>query len=97
MLLFLFFLLTISVHRYIIKTVKDAAQTGRENKMEYMNFDRDRWYAVQETSDDEWGYGSYNFDEAVQMLKAQGHGLIAVIDEENNYCEKEITYEEIEE
>ena len=54
-----------------------------------------RWYAVQETSEDDWGYGSYDYDEAVEMLKEQGHGLIAVINEETNFCEEEIKIEDL--
>ena len=55
----------------------------------------DRWYAVQETREDDWGYGSYSYDEAVEMLEEQGHGLIAFINEETNFCEDEILFEEI--
>ena len=55
-----------------------------------------RWYAVQETPDDDWDNGSYDYDEAVKMLKEQGHGLIAVIEESNqeNFCIEEISFEE---
>ena len=53
------------------------------------------WFAVQETSEDDWSYGSYNYDTAVKMLKEQGHGLIAVINEETSYCEQEIAYEDV--
>ena len=54
------------------------------------------WYAVQENRSDGWdGDGSYNFDEAVKMLKKQGHGLIAEIDEEDQFCLEEYTYEEL--
>lgn len=51
------------------------------------------WYAVQEDSSDAWDVGSYDLDEAEAMLEAQGHGLIAVIDEFNGVCVKEIPYE----
>ena len=54
-----------------------------------------KWYAVQETREDAWDYGSYDYDEAVEMLKAQGSGLIAVIDEDTSYCLEEIEYDEI--
>ena len=56
-----------------------------------------KWYAVQETTDDDWGWGSHYYDEAVRMLKEQGHGLIAVIEEDelDNFCVEEIEYEEI--
>lgn len=53
------------------------------------------WYAVQETSDDGWDNGSYNIEEAVEMLKKQGHGLIAAIDEDNSFCLDEYTYDDV--
>ncbi len=55
------------------------------------------WYGVQETKDDEWGWGSYSYDEAVRLLKEQGYGLIAVIDEDKKdaVCVEEIYYEEV--
>ena len=52
------------------------------------------WYAVQETPEDPWDYGSYDFQEAGRMLKDQGQGLIAVINEETNYCIEEIYYDD---
>lgn len=54
-----------------------------------------RWYAVQESRQDGWSNGSYSYDEAVAMLKSQGHGLIAVINESSGECEEEIEYEEL--
>lgn len=54
-----------------------------------------KWYAVQESREDDWGAGSYDYEEAVQMLKEQGHGLIAVIDEGNDPSEA-VCVEEIE-
>lgn len=53
------------------------------------------WYAVQETSADDWETGSYNIEEAVEMLKKQGHGLIAAIDEDNAFCLDEYTYDDV--
>ena len=54
------------------------------------------WFAVQETSEDAWDYGSYSLDEAKEMLKEQGHGLIAVIEEgEDNVCIEEMKYEDL--
>ena len=53
------------------------------------------WYAVQETSDDSWDKGSYNIDEAVAMLKEQGHGLIAAIDEDDAFCLDEYAYDDL--
>ena len=52
------------------------------------------WYAVQKTSADAWDFGSYDFEEAKQMLKEQGSGLIAVIDEEDSFCLQEFRYED---
>ena len=53
------------------------------------------WYAVQIDRSDAWDNGSYDFDEAVEMLLEQGEGLIAVIDEETNTCVEEYYYEEL--
>lgn len=40
------------------------------------------WYAVmRDNEDDDWGTGSYNIDEAKEMVKAYSEGYIAVIDE----------------
>ena len=54
-----------------------------------------RWYAVQKETTDEWDNGSYDYAEAVEMLKKQGTGLIAVIEENTGVCVEEITYEEL--
>lgn len=54
-----------------------------------------KWYAVQETRQDAWDYGSHDYDEAVAMLKSQGKGLIAVINEEINFCEHEILFDDV--
>lgn len=54
-----------------------------------------KWYAVQKDRDDAWDNGSYDLDTAREILKEQGYGLIAVIDEESNFCEKEIEYEDL--
>lgn len=53
-----------------------------------------KWYAVQETREDAWDYGSEHYDEAVEMLKKQGYGLIAVIENETE-CVDEILYDDI--
>lgn len=53
------------------------------------------WYAVQKTREDPWDYGSHDLEEAKSMLREQGSGLIAVIDEDTNFCEDEILYEDI--
>ena len=54
-----------------------------------------KWYAVQERSSDAWDNGSYSFEAAVEMLKEQGAGLIAVINEETHFCEQEIRLEDL--
>lgn len=53
------------------------------------------WYAVQKAREDAWDYGSHDLEEAKQMLKEQGYGLIAVIDEDSSFCEDEIEFEDI--
>ena len=53
-----------------------------------------KWYAVQRDREDVWDNGSFDYDEAVAMLKAQGEGLIAVIDDETKVCIDEIEYNE---
>ena len=53
-----------------------------------------KWYAVQKTREDAWDYGSENYDEAVEMLKNQGYGLIAVI-ENDTECVDERLYDDI--
>ena len=55
-----------------------------------------RWYAVQESRVDAWDYGSDDYSTAVQMLKKQGHGLIAVINENTGCCVEEIEFDDIE-
>ena len=54
-----------------------------------------KWYAIQKTREDAWDYGTHDLEEAKKMLKEQGYGLIAVIDEESNTCEEEIEFSEI--
>lgn len=40
------------------------------------------WYAVMRDNDDtDWGYGSYDLDQAKEMVKKFPEGYIAVIDE----------------
>lgn len=40
------------------------------------------WYAVMQDDDDnDWGTGSYDLDEAQEMVKKYPEGYIAVIDE----------------
>lgn len=52
------------------------------------------WYAVQKDSEDDWGYGSYDYAEAVEMLNScESYTLIAVI--ENDVCIQEILKKDI--
>lgn len=68
---------------YVNKYVKEDEEEMQEKTM---------WYAVQEERTDAWDFGSHDYEEAVRMLKEQGHGLIAVIDEKDGFCVKEIEY-----
>lgn len=54
-----------------------------------------RWYAVQRDREDAWDNGSHDYEEALEMLREQGSGLIAVIDEETGTCIEEIEFDEI--
>ena len=57
-----------------------------------------KWYAVQETSSDAWDNGSYDYGEAVGMLRRQGRGLIAIIEKDDAgapICTGEILFDEI--
>lgn len=56
---------------------------------------RNQWYAIQKDRTDGWDNGSYNYQDAIKILKNQGHGLIAVIDENTGCCIEEITFEEL--
>jgi len=57
--------------------------------------DMTKWYAVQRDREDAWDNGSFDYDEAVKMLKDQGEGLIAVIDDDAKVCIEEIEFDEI--
>ena len=54
---------------------------------------KNRWYAVMEDWFDDTRRGSKYFGEALEMLKEQKCGFIAVI--ENGYCVEEILYDVI--
>lgn len=56
-----------------------------------------KWYAVEkDREDNDWGYGSYDLEEAKEMLKNFQNGLIAVIEEgDDPICVEEITYHEV--
>lgn len=51
-------------------------------------FENACWYAVQETTEDDWGIGSYLLKEAIQMANNMGCRIIAVI--ENDCCVQEL-------
>lgn len=53
------------------------------------------WYAVLKNPDDDWDNGSYDKAEAIEMLREQGYGEIAVIDEEENYCDESWGFDEV--
>lgn len=53
------------------------------------------WFAVQRTSADAWDNGSHDLEEAKQMLREQGEGLIAVINENTSFCVEEFGIDEI--
>ena len=75
-----------------------AAEIEAEEKAEadQATAENSKWYAVQETAEDAWDYGSEDFDEAVKMLEdmiaEKGHGLIAIINLDTNFCEDEIDW-----
>lgn len=47
------------------------------------------WYAVQKDSEDsDWGYGSFDKDEAIEMAKRSESEIIAVIN--NDECVEEL-------
>ena len=56
------------------------------------------WYAITDlqNEDNDWGYGSYDYDTAVEMLKERGYGEISVIaDNEDPECKNIITLDDI--
>lgn len=57
--------------------------------------DNTLWYAVQIDSEDDWGTGSFSYDEAVKMVKESNgrYSQIAVI--ENDVCIEEIKAEDM--
>ena len=48
----------------------------------YQSYNRNTWYAVlKDCTDTDWGYGSYDLDEAKEMASGYKDAYIAVIDE----------------
>ena len=74
--------------------MEKRAEDVRDNGLERSKAMKNIWYAVQTSSTDDWGYGSYDYDEAVEMLNQQGKGIIAIINEDTNFCEGEISFED---
>ena len=78
----------------ILFELEKSDRKSEEKKMS----DR-KWYAVmRDREDDDWGYGSYDIDEAKQMLTEEesGEAYIAVIEEgENPVCVDRILREDI--
>lgn len=66
-----------------------------EQEIKDYELDALTWFALQETSGDPWDNGTHDYEDAIRMLKEQGHGLIAVIDEDTNYCAQEIAFDEV--
>lgn len=54
----------------------------------------EKWYAVMKKDYEFRDYGSEDYEEAVKMLKEQGEGYIAVI-ENGDYCAEIIYYADI--
>ena len=87
-------MIIICYNNIIIKnrSAEDHKTEKEENEMNEM---KNRiWYAVQESSEDSWDYGSDDYETAKDMLLRQGHGQIAVIDTKTNFCLNEFYYEE---
>lgn len=77
---------------------EDAEAEKEERREIFLQlYEEGKWFAVQKDPDDDWGWGSIYFDEAKEMLREQGCGLIAVIvqDAYDTFCEEEIYYEEL--
>lgn len=53
-----------------------------------------KWYAVQNETTDAWDFGSYDLEEAIGMANETGCDIIAVIDEENEFCLEELHRDE---
>ena len=51
------------------------------------------WFAVTSDNYDSWDNGSFDLNETMKMLREQGSGSIAVIDESDNFCLAEIHIE----
>lgn len=75
---------------------EDYCNNSDEEEEEEKEMESKIWYAVQRDPEDDWGTGSYDYDEAMGMLNEQGYGLIAVIEETDadKVCIREIPYEE---
>lgn len=56
---------------------------------------RNIFFAVQETREDAWDYGSESLVKAVEMLKEQDNGLITVIDVDDSFALDEMTLKDL--
>lgn len=81
--------------QYVINMMAELLDHDKEAE----NMPRKLWYALQSDSSDQWDNGTYDKDEALEWLKEQGRGLIAVIEEDpegyNSVCIDEILYDDI--
>lgn len=53
------------------------------------------WYAVRKDRSDTYENGNYYYARALDMLKAQGCGLISVMSDEDGECIREIAYNDL--
>lgn len=84
---------TVRVEEIEIDDEGDEEYTGNCYLFRCEGYKAGKWYAVQKDTSDDWGTGSFDLDEAVQMLKdlredGEDESLIAVI--ENDVCIEEI-------
>lgn len=57
---------------------------------------RNIFFAVQESNEEAWDYGSESLVKAVKMLKEQGNGLITVVEADDSFALDEMTLEYLE-
>lgn len=78
-----------------IRVYKEDIEDENCTNFDYELIEYRVWYAVQENSTDAWDKGTFDEKEAIEMLREQGRGLIAVID--RDVCIREIEFSEVEE
>ena len=79
--------------QYIINLIRE--DIAREKAQQEEKPMKGYWYAVQKDTEDDWGTGSYDWAEAMEMLRKLREdypdALIAVIEEsDNSVCVEEI-------